>query len=57
MRRNEWTMALVVAGVLAVAALLMFLVLGPEAPVVWGLVSGVLLALVVGAMAFVKRER
>jgi len=56
-RWNEWTTALVVAGVLALAALLMLLVLGPEAPVVWGLVSGVLLALVVGAMAFVKRER
>lgn len=57
MRWNEWTTALVVAGILALAALLMLVVLGPEAPVVWGLVSGVLLALVVGAMAFAKRER
>ncbi|MBF4568274.1 hypothetical protein ITJ57_05775 [Plantibacter sp. VKM Ac-2880] len=57
MRWNEWTVALAVAGVLAIAAVLMLLILGPEAPVVWGLVSGVMLALVVATMAFVKRER
>lgn len=57
MTRNEWTTALVIAGILAVAAVLALLLLGPEAPVVWGLVSGVLLALVVAVMSYVKRQR
>ena len=57
MRWNEWTVGLAVAGVLALAAVLLLVVLGPEAPVVWGLVSGVLLALVVATMSYVKRER
>ncbi|MGK9146137.1 hypothetical protein KXS11_00730 [Plantibacter flavus] len=57
MQRNEWTTALVIAGILAVAAAVSFLLLGPEAPVVWGLVSGVLLALVVATMSYAKRPR
>ncbi|HXH34246.1 MAG TPA: hypothetical protein VNJ54_07515 [Plantibacter sp.] len=57
MRANEWNTALAIAGVLAIAAAVSLLLLGPEAPVVWGLVSGVLLALVVAVMSYVKRER
>lgn len=57
MTRNEWTTALVVAGILAVTAAVALLLLGPEAPVVWGLVSGVLLSLVVALMSYLKRER
>lgn len=57
MRANEWNTALAIAGILAIAAAVTFLLLGPEAPVVWGLVSGVLLALVVAVMSYVKRER
>ncbi|MFZ4893443.1 hypothetical protein ACL9RL_03225 [Plantibacter sp. Mn2098] len=55
--RPEWFGWLILAGLLAVLALVALLIGGPETPILWGMVSGVLLSLVIAAMTAFRSKR
>lgn len=55
--RPEWGTWLILAGGFAVLALVALLIGGPTTPILWGMVSGVLLTLVIAGMSAVKARR